>query len=296
MPRRVVPGKTLFISRRCSERRFFLRPCKATRSTVLYLVAEAANRFGVKVHALCVMSNHLHMVITDTEGRYPEFLCQVHKLIAKTLNAHWGRWENLWASEQTSVVELTDEASVLDKIAYTLANPAEAHLVASIDEWPGASSWGALDGRVMELRRPGWFFDEKGPMPERVTMRYEVPPAFAGMSREGWAKLVRTEVRKRERAAARERKELGLEVLGRRKVMRQSAFEAPKTSAPRRGLKPRVAGRNKWRRIEALQRNKAWLEAYRSAFVRLRDGFRDAVFPAGTYELARLGLVTCHEL
>jgi len=59
VPRRVVPGKTLFVSRRCSERRFFLRPCKATRSTVLYLVAEAANRFGVKVHALCVMSNHL---------------------------------------------------------------------------------------------------------------------------------------------------------------------------------------------------------------------------------------------
>ena len=49
------------------------------------------------------------------------------------------------------------------------------------------------------------------------------------------------------------------------------------------------------RRIEALQRNRAWLEAYRSAFARLRDGFREAVFPAGTYELARLGLVTCHE-
>ena len=91
VPRCVVPGKTLFISRRCSERRFFLRPCQATRSTVVYLVAEAAERFGVKVHALCVLSNHLHMVITDTEGNYPAFLCQVHKLIAKALNAHWGR-------------------------------------------------------------------------------------------------------------------------------------------------------------------------------------------------------------
>ena len=236
------------------------------------------------------------MVITDVEGRYPEFLCQVHKLIAKTLNAHWGRWENLWASEQTSVVELTDEASVLDKIAYTLANPASAHLVASIDEWPGASSWDAMDGRMLELRRPGWFFDAKGPMPETVKTRYEVPPAFTGTSRANWAKLVRAEVRKRERAAAREREELGLEVMGRQMVMRQSAFEKPKTSAPRRGLKPRVAGKNKWRRVEALQRNKAWLEAYRAAFTRLRAGFTDAVFPAGTYELFRLGLVACHPL
>ncbi len=65
-----------------------MRPCKATRSSVVYLVAEAAQRYGVQVHALCVLSNHLHMVITDTRGNYPAFLCQVHKLIAKTMNAH----------------------------------------------------------------------------------------------------------------------------------------------------------------------------------------------------------------
>ena len=59
VPRCVVRGKTLFVSRRCSERRFFLRPCRATRSTVVYLVAEAAERYGVMVHALCVLSNHL---------------------------------------------------------------------------------------------------------------------------------------------------------------------------------------------------------------------------------------------
>lgn len=236
------------------------------------------------------------MVMTDTQGNYPAFLCQVHKLIAKTLNAHWGRWENLWASEQTSVVELTDAASVLDKIAYTLANPAMAHLVASIDEWPGASSWGALDGRTIEVRRPGWYFDEGGPMPEKVQMRYAVPPAFAGMRRADWAKLVRVAVREKEQAAAEQRRELGLEVVGRAAVMRQSPFGAPQRPVARRGLKPRVAGRNKWRRVEALQRNKAWLEAYRAAFRRLRDGFRDVLFPAGTYELARLGLVACHPL
>ncbi len=260
----------------------------------MYLVAEAAQRYGVQVHALCVMSNHLHMVITDTRGNYPEFLCQVHKLIAKTLNVRWGRWENLWASEQASVVELTDAASVLDKIAYTLANPAMAHLVACIDAWPGASSWGALDGRVFEVRRPGWFFDEKGPMPEKVQMRYEVPPAFAGMSRADWARLVRVEVRKREKKAAEQRRELGIEVLGARAVMKQSPFGKPAREVPRRGLKPRVAGRNKWRRIEVLQRNARWLAAYRAAFKRLREGARDVLFPAGTYELVRLGLVSSH--
>ena len=263
---------------------------------LIYLLAEAAKRFGIMVHAMTVMSNHWHLVVTDVRGNYPAFLCHLHKLIAKCLNAHWGRWENLWASEQTSVVELTDAAAVLDKIAYVLANPVSAGLVERVADWPGASSWAAVDGRKVKARRPDWYFDPDGPMPEEVSIRFEVPPAFEGMSRAAWAKLVRGEVAKREKAAARERREKGTEVAGFDVVMSQSAFDAPATAAPRREMSPRVAGKNKWRRIEALQRNRRWLEAYHVAYRRLRVGFLDVAFPAGTYELFRLGLVACHPL
>jgi REP element-mobilizing transposase RayT len=263
---------------------------------LIYLLAEAAARFGVMVHAVMVMSNHWHLVVTDVRGNYPAFLCHLHKLVAKSLNAHWGRWENFWASEQTSVVELTDAAAVLDKVAYTLANPVSAGLVAQVADWPGASSWRALDGRKVRVRRPGWYFDEKGTMPEVAEVRFEVPPVFERMSRSAWAKLVRAEVAKRERVAARERRETGTVVAGFDVVMSQSAFDAPSTSAPRRGLRPRIAGHNKWRRIEALQRNRRWLEAYRAAYRQLRAGFLDVAFPSGTYELFRLGLVACHAL
>jgi len=103
-------------------------------------------------------------------------------------------------------------------------------------------------------------------------------------------------VRKREKAAAKKREEKGIDVLGRRAVMAQSPFESPRRGTPRRGMKPRVAGRNRWRRIEVIQRNRRWLEAYRRALQRVRDGFRETLFPAGTYELARLNLVDCHPL
>ncbi|MEM1033156.1 MAG: hypothetical protein AAGN82_22620 [Myxococcota bacterium] len=294
LPRCVLPGKTYIVTRRCSERRFFLRPCAAVRQVVMFLLAVAAMRFGIRIHAAMVMSNHHHIVFTDVHGNYPEFLCHLHKLSAKCLNAHWGRWENLWSTEQTSVVELTDAASVLDKVAYTLANPVTADLVERVADWPGASSWNARDGRKVTTRRPGWYFDANGTMPEVATMRFEVPPAFAGMSRATWAKLVQGEVSRRERAAARARRERGVAVLGFQAVLAQSAFASPTTPAPRRTMSPRVAGRNKWRRIEALQRNRRWLDAYRSAFRQLQQGIRDVLFPAGTYLLARLELVTCH--
>lgn len=75
------------------------------------------------LHAVCVMSNHWHGVVTDPEGRLPKFLEIFHKLVAKAQNASLGRWENLWSSDKTSAVPLVSEADVLEKMAYTLANP-----------------------------------------------------------------------------------------------------------------------------------------------------------------------------
>lgn len=294
LPRRVLPGQTLLIGRRCSERRHFLRPSALTRLLFFYLVGVAANRFGVQVHALLVMSNHYHMVITDVHGRYPAFLAFLHKLVAKCLNRHWGRKENLWSSEQTSVVLLTDEASVLDKVAYTLANPACAGLVTSVQDWPGASSWLGLDGRVVDTTRPKVFFRARGSMPSRSAFRFTVPPAFEALSQDEWRTLVQAEVRRRERAAARKRKRASKRIPGLLRLLTISPFSSPRTEAPRGRLNPQVAGRNQRGRTEALQSRRTWLDAYRSALSRLRAGFTDVLFPAGTYELARLGLVSTH--
>ena len=56
-------------------------------------------------------------------------------------------------------------------------------------------------------------------------------------------------------------------------------------------LRPQVASRSKWSRIEALQRNRAFIEDY----VRARDAWRDGspvAFPPGTYWLRRFANVT----
>ncbi len=63
--------------------------------------------------------------------------------------------------------------------------------------------------------------------------------------------------------------------------------------APRRGLRPRVAAVNKWRRIEALQRLKEFIAEYREAWLRWKQGFTDVVFPRGTYAMAKYASVSC---
>ncbi len=56
-PRQIVPGATYLVTRRCASRQFFLRPSKVVNQVFLYLLAVAAQRYGVEAHAFCVLSN-----------------------------------------------------------------------------------------------------------------------------------------------------------------------------------------------------------------------------------------------
>jgi hypothetical protein len=56
-PRRILPGASYLLTRRCSERRFFLRPSRRTNELFLYVLALAVSRYGMLVHAFCVLSN-----------------------------------------------------------------------------------------------------------------------------------------------------------------------------------------------------------------------------------------------
>ena len=82
----------------------------------------------------------------------------------------------------------------------------------------------------------------------------------------------------------------GARVLGRRGVRHQSWRACPTTREPRFGMRPQVAARNQWARIEALQRNQHFLDAHLDARARWRAGL-PVLFPAGTYWLRHFAFV-----
>ena len=122
-------------------------------------------------------------------------------------------------------------------------------------------------------------------MPASVSVELRVPPGFETSGE--FRRLVDERVRAIESAAAAERRRTGRRVIGRRRVLRQHWNDHPASRAPRRGLSPRVACINKWARIEALQRNKRWLDWYADSRTRHATGEKGVVFPSGTYWLAR---------
>jgi REP element-mobilizing transposase RayT len=285
-PRPVIPGVTYLITRRCSERRFFLRPAPEVNALILYCLALTATRYGIALHAFGVLSNHYHLVVTDPRGLLPLFMHDFNVLVARALNARYAHFEALWASGTYSVVELTSSEAILEKIAYVLANPVSAGLVGRSDLWPGVISRPLDLGAPPRLvPRPPLFFRHEGSkvLPPAVPLALAVPPGFEPLPLDEVRALAATRLAEHEERARRERQ--GRPFLGRRGVLRQRVFDRPGDHEPHFGLNPRVAGRDRWNRIAALGHLRSFLAAYRRAWEQFKTGFRAVVFPAGTWKL-----------
>jgi putative transposase len=284
VPRQILPGTSYLVTRRCSERRLFLRPSRKTIEIFRYVLAVAASRCGILVHAFCVLSNHFHLVVTDPHARLPEFHRILDGLVARAINCSLGRWESFWDPDSYSAVRLETPEDVFAKIVYVLANPVAARLVRRGREWPGLWSDPAqIGGPPLAVERPKEFFRETGPMPPSAELRLHRPPGFE--TDDSFTEALSGALREAEDRAAEElRRERG-SFLGVAKVIAQKPTAWPASGEPRRSMSPRIACRNKWGRIEALLRLAEFARSYRDALAAWRRGLRNVLFPPGTWRM-----------
>jgi REP element-mobilizing transposase RayT len=292
-PRQVLAGTTYLVTRRCAQREFLLRPSPVVNGLFQYLLAVVATRYNVLVHGFCVLSNHVHLLVTDVEARLPDFQRDLNALMARAMNVALGRSEGFWSSAGSySAVTLLASRDILEKAVYVLANPVEAGLVRTGREWPG--SWSAPEHIGAErfiLDRPKGFFRENGPLPATAELRLTAPPGFE--SREAFREELVAALAAREQEIQAARAAEGRGFLGTRRILAQSPTARPVKKEEHGGLNPRVAGRDKWKRIEALHRLLAFRDAYRVALAKWRTRAVDALFPQGTYLMRVLHGVPC---
>ena len=279
------------ITRRCTQRQFLLTPCPRTNQIIRYSLARAAEVSGVRLHAVCFMSNHWHGVISDPLARLPMFLEHLHRLIAKAQNAWLNRRENLWASEKTSVVRLLTDADVLEKMAYTIANPTSAKLVRSPEEWPGVLSYWSSERTEVEM--PDVFFDKSGDLPKQIPLNIVRPRIFSQLTDEQLTQMLLDKVETFIEHARDEVVEAESSFVGATVVLNQAFDSKPKTEQPLGSLNPRIAAKSPMVRVRAIQSMRAFTKAYRAAWLCFRDGIRDVLFPAGTYALRLHSGVRC---
>jgi putative transposase len=290
-PREVLPGRFYLVTRRCTQRQFLLTPCPRTNQIVRFALALAAKKSGVRLHAVCFMSNHWHGVVSDPSALLPIFLEHLHRLIAKAQNAWLKRRENFWSSERTSVVHLATPSDVLEKMAYTIANPTSAMLVRSPDEWPGVlSHW---EETSAEVEMPDVFFDRYGDLPRKVSLDIVRPQIFEQLTDDQLSRLLLNEVGKLVQRARDATLVSESQFVGVQAVLNQRFDAKPSTEEKLGALNPRIAAESPPVRVRTIQKMQAFVKAYRAAWLRWREGIRDVVFPAGTYALRLHSGVTC---
>ena len=291
-PRQVLPGQTYLVTRRCSERRYFLRPSKETTEIFRYLLAVVAERYGISLHAFCVLSNHVHLVLTDPLAHLPDFQRDLDALVARAMNVALGRGEAFWARDSYSAVSLESRETVMDKIVYVLANPVAAALVRRGREWPGLWSDPASMGRPGEtVVRPEGFFRVDGPLPAVACLELRPPPGFGdpvALVAELGDRLRRVEDEVAVRLGAEGRSFAGVA-----RVVAQDPWGRPASEERRRTTNPRVASKDVWKRIEALLRLREFRTRHHDALAAWRAGIREVVFPAGTWLMRVRHCVRC---
>ena len=292
-PRRVLPGKSYLVTRRCSERRCLLRPSRLTNDIFLFVLAIAARRYRVLVHAFCVLSNHAHLVITDPTGCLPAFMQYLDSLVARAVNASLARFEGFWATDGSySAVEPLEPSDLLAKTAYVLANPVAAGLVRKGAEWPGLwTSPEQIGTAKLMAQRPKVFFDPRGLLPESVELELAPPPGFQSL--EEFRALLSAALRELEEQHRLRLAKEGRRVLGAARALAQDPLARPFTREQRFKLKPRLAARDTWKLIEGIFSDKSFRQDYRQAWSDRRAGMANVLFPAGTYLLRILHGVQC---
>jgi len=134
----VVPDVALHVVQRGNNRSdCFFRPLDY-RNYLRYLRFFAA-RFGCAVHAYCLMTNHVHLLLTPSSARSCALLMKnLGQCYVQTTNKALGRSGTLWQGRFYSCLVPT-EHYVLTCYRYIELNPVRAGMVSRPEHYPWSS-------------------------------------------------------------------------------------------------------------------------------------------------------------
>jgi len=148
-PRLEVVGMPHHLVQRGVDRQavFFDRQCYLA---YLHLLSAYSGHLEVSVHSWCLMTNHVHLLLTPSvPGALSRLMQNLNRRYVQQINARFERTGHLWAGRfKASVVG--DQRYLLSCMRYIELNPVRAGMVACPQAYPW-SSWHANVG-VRESR------------------------------------------------------------------------------------------------------------------------------------------------
>lgn len=187
------PDGLYFVTGRCLQARFFMRPSPETNAVIGGVLARAVERFDVDLYAFVFTSNHFHLILGSRHCNIPAFMQYFRGNLAKTLGRLIGWPGKFWDRRYDAEPILDDEAAI-GRLRYVLAHGVKEGLVARVDHWPGLSCLPELrDGVVRAFAWPTTSSSAvAGDSPTPPTpLRTKPLPCWQAVSRHEQGRMVR---------------------------------------------------------------------------------------------------------
>jgi REP element-mobilizing transposase RayT len=132
-----LPGALHHVTSRGNERRRIFR-CNRDREAFLQFLTEAVKRFGWRVTAWVLMTNHYHLVIQTPEANLSRGMQWLNGTYADWFNRRHDRSGHLFQGRFKSFIIETETYST-EVLRYVVLNPVRAKLVARPEEYRWSS-------------------------------------------------------------------------------------------------------------------------------------------------------------
>ena len=155
MPRRkrmYLPGLPYHIVQRANNREAWFIEAENYRF-YLELWKECTKRYGIAVHAYCLMTNHIHFLVTPES---PDAICRAMSVIGSRytyyFNKIYKRTGTIWEGRHNSSL-LQRERYFLSCCRYIELNPVVADMVSKPEQYKWSSylanAWGKMTSLVL---------------------------------------------------------------------------------------------------------------------------------------------------
>ena len=155
---------TLFITGRCIHSRFLLRPSPQVNSLINGILERGSQAYSVRLHAMCFMSNHYHLLLSSRDASSTSSFMQfILSNIAREIGRIHNWQEKFWGRRYRATLVL-DDAAQIDRLKYILSNSVKEGLVKHPRYWPGVHCYrhlaegtplhGVWFNRTLRHRRP----------------------------------------------------------------------------------------------------------------------------------------------
>jgi REP element-mobilizing transposase RayT len=292
---RFIPdhGALVEVTSRALHSRFLLPPGPVLNPILLGALARAQTLYPVRICAFVFLSNHLHLLLeVDDAQILARFMSHFTSKIAREVGRLTGWREKVFGRRYQAILISSEPEAQVERLRYVLSHGCKEGLVERPADWPGAHCVQALtEGKALE----GWWFDRtkeyrarrrgedfgRFQYATRETLKLDPLPCWKHLTPEQRQRQAAALVAEIEEEAASRRQRTGIRPLGPAAILTQNPQSQPLKT--KRSPAPAVHAATLAVRRQMRDAYRWFVAVYRDAAEKLRAGWRDAPFPAGSF-------------